>query len=261
MPTYFNISVTKQSKVQFSSFSSSNQLAFTFNNEALWLEAFSIHYATYSADQIHIFIHGLWANIPSVHSDVCKRLTGDLWSEDALVVSIIWEGYLHYPLNHAHLSRSVAPALLPHLRGLFHFFNDRATKVNVVAHSMGCILLDLLIADDTIELPANSKIVLASPDISIDQLTHIRQSTQVPILVLSSSQDLTLRLANILMRYKRIGRITESSFYADLRIQHIRVEEFKEEELLAGRLSKHRYFYTQSSIRKQIKAFFVSDKL
>lgn len=261
MPTYFNISVNKKSKVIFNSLPDPYRTLAIFENEAFWMDAFAKKYAELSSNKIYIFIHGLWANIPSVHNDICKRLTGDLWEEDSIIVNIIWEGFLYYPYNHDHLSRTIAPALLPHLQVLFHFLYDRSTKVNIVAHSMGCILLDLLIADNTIELPTNSKIVLASPDISVNQLTHMRQSTKVPILVLSSSQDQTLRMANILVHFKRVGRITESNFYADLYIQHIRVEEFKEEEILVGKMSKHRYFYTQSRVRKQIRAFFLSDNL
>lgn len=199
--------------------------------------------------QLLIFIHGYFADFAPVNKEMCFVIDQDILGqrEEMTVLHLQWQSKLWYPSNHEYIQSEVAPEFANLLDVMSLSMSDEIKYV-ILTHSMGGFVLEKLI--DLCDLVTKTDAcILAAPDMNAEQFIASSFMGLDPekVMVLTCNSDKTLAIANFLKPFKRLG--VSGDMLKEIGINFHEVKDFSEEELIIGKLLKHRYFYTNKKVR------------
>lgn len=202
--------------------------------------------------RIILFIHGYMADFTPVNKAMMDILNEDIFSKqkEAVIIHLQWQGELTYSATQNYVKHVVGPDFA----SFFSHVIERLGKdvhLSVLVHSMGGYVLQYILEHYNFA-QSISNCIMAAPDINAHQFFHSAYFGIQPknLMILTCNQDKTLALANFLVPYNRLGVSQELIKHED--IAHQEITDFSEEDLLVGKLLKHRYFYTNRKVRALI---------
>ncbi len=200
---------------------------------------------------LFIFIHGYMADVTPVNKVMSFVIAKDIFTgSDQIVLHLHWQGKLIYSSTQLQVSEVVGPLFGRLLLKLEEKLGGKAT-FNILVHSMGGFVLQHLLKEAKISNKIN-ECIMAAPDVETEAFTQSDYFGIDPkkILVLTCKDDKTLALANFMNPYPRLG--VSGHLLEEHSIPHYEISDFSEDDLLVGKIMKHRYFYTNQKIRTLI---------
>lgn len=214
---------------------------------------------------ILIHIHGLWGNKHPFFGEMTQALDEhvlcDMSSPYGVIVSIVWDAGFIY--NH---SRDVAyekgKRSVPIIKKLKSFVSGGEGKLSIINHSMGNRVFNGII--DNIGLieqsePIFDKCFMVAADIEntvFEKGQPYEHANKIAkdIIVYRHNTDRTLGMSR-LINNDRLGLngITNYETMPD-NITVVDVSLLNDEEFPAAKISRHRYYYTSPTVRKDILA-------
>ena len=182
-------------------------------------------------------------------------LVKDIYTgSDQIVLHLHWQGKLIYSSTQLQVSEVVGSLFGKLLSQLDEKLGGKAT-FNILVHSMGGFVLQHLLKEAKISNKIN-ECIMAAPDVETEAFIQSDYFGIDPkkILVLTCKDDKTLALANFMNPYPRLG--VSGHLLEEHSIPHYEISDFSEDDLLVGKIMKHRYFYTNQKIRTFIAEQF-----
>ncbi|MBK8633428.1 MAG: alpha/beta hydrolase [Saprospiraceae bacterium] len=200
---------------------------------------------------LFVFIHGYMADVTPVNRVMSFVIAKDIFTgSDQIVLHLHWQGKLIYSSTQLQVSEVVGPLFGKLLSQLDEKLGGKAT-FNILVHSMGGFVLQHLLKEAKISNKIN-ECIMAAPDVETEAFIQSDYFGIDPkkILVLTCKDDKTLALANFMNPYPRLG--VSGHLLEEHSIPYHEISDFSEDDLLVGKIMKHRYFYTNQKIRTLI---------
>jgi len=200
---------------------------------------------------LFVFIHGYMADVTPVNKVMSFVIAKEIFTgQDQVVLHLHWQGKLLYSSTQLHVSDVVGPMFGKLLQDLDNKLDGKAT-FNILVHSMGGFVLQHLLKEVNISNKIN-ECIMAAPDVETEAFIQSDYFGIDPkkLLVLTCKDDKTLALANFMNPYPRLG--VSGHLLAEHSIPHHEISDFSDDDLLVGKIMKHRYFYTNQKIRALI---------
>jgi hypothetical protein len=241
MPIHIFIEVNKKLEVKYGLIFISEKVdKFFINDEDFWS-----HISSLKCTKSQIFIHGLWANTPKYHHSMIQKLDKEVWSGLDLIIHYIWEGHWIYPLNHNYIKNGLVPIFNKKTSKIFHIL--QVYNISILAHSMGTIMANYLI--EKIEDKILIKVFYAAADCDYADFARIKERKNMEVFLLNNPKDRTLLLTSLVKPYQRLGLMTEVDSCKILS----KIDTSKD-DIIPARFMKHRFFYTNHSVRTWLKS-------
>jgi hypothetical protein len=208
---------------------------------------------------LDIFIHGYEAYYEFIKDDLIKKYekSGLFESEKRLCLHLDWKSLRWYPNNH----KQIVLNKLGRINFIQNIASQKQIRVNFICHSMGCYVFSKMVDSFNPSLKQKiGKVVLAAPDMipSDFRKSDWLMDNGNKILLYAHARDLTLKSASYFRKGERIGR------KCPLNIKEI--VNYREKpansdvsEYIIDKIFEHRYFYTDSAVRKTIVDFIFSN--
>ncbi len=234
-------------------------------NIELWFENIQNSLASLPPDRqnILIHIHGLWANKSPFFSEITSSLHQHVFAQDTnpygLVISIIWDaGFIYDHCRDVAYEKGKRSSTI--IQSLQHITNQNQSKFSILCHSMGNRVLHGIV-DECSKAEASSPIfdtcIMVAPDLESDIFSphnSFNQSQRIAnqIIIYRHNTDRTLSMSR-LINNDRLGL----NGLADLKdmndnMRLVDVSLLNDEQFPSAKLSRHRYYYTSPTARKDI---------
>lgn len=235
------------------------------SDEEAWLDNVANIIDALDSDNLHIlvYIHGYLAENPWFASLSGYTLHKEIFDQSAhdvnLVVSLQWDSGFNYTRN-----RNLAREKGRQFRSVVVRLNERAKNMgkkpafSFLLHSMGNIVFEGLVEGikKEKELWHTRQVFCCAADLESDVfdggLRHLPEIA-VDIHVLFHAEDKTLRVANVMQKFRRLGIFGREDLNKARNVHSLDTTLISEDDMAVGsRFSHHRYFYGSKNVANYI---------
>lgn len=224
---------------------------------------FSLQSIAPEKSNILIHIHGLWANKKPFVEEINSTLDRHIYSSEdcpyGIIVNIIWDSGYIYDANKK-VAYEKGQRSLELVTQLEKLCRGKNAKLSIMCHSMGNRVLQGMIDAADIphrKIPIFDKCLMVAPDIESDvfEVSHsFEKSTLISnqIVVYRHNTDRTLGMSR-LINNDRLGLngITETANdFSNIRL--VDASLLNDDEFQSAKFSRHRYYYSSPTVRRDI---------
>ncbi len=230
-----------------------------------WLDSItnSLQLLPQDRQNILVHIHGLWANKNPFFGEITSSLHQHVFAQESnpygLVISIIWDaGFIYDQCRDVAYEKGKRSASI--IKSIQQITNRTQSKLSILCHSMGNRVLHGIV-DEYLNTesvwPIFNTCIMVAPDLESDIFSannSFGQSEKIAdqIIIYRHNTDRTLSMSR-LINNDRLG-LNGLSDLGDVKdnMRLIDVSLLNDEQFPSAKLSRHRYYYTSPTARKDV---------